>query len=129
MDLVGFRAGGTIRVFAPEQIGSALDADLVLLVVVVDYQVSQVGDTDLNNGVLSVRASIIKAGTGEKLWPSMEPAKIIRVGFESERRTPDTAAAHLSAAAAHCVTRYLYNCPKNKFKIREDRTGLGWDEY
>jgi hypothetical protein len=113
---------------APEQVGSALGADLVLLVAVGNYQVSQISDTGYLNASLDAQASLIKVATGEKLWPSLEPTKIVHVGFESERRGPDAAAVRLAAAAAHCVTRYLYDCPKNQFKISEEMTNLGWEK-
>jgi len=112
---------------APEQVGSALGADLVLLVVVADYRFSEVDDTGFSNGMLDVQASLIKVATGEKLWPAVEQAKLVQVGFESQRHSPDTAAVQLAAAAAHCVTRYLYDCPKNQFKISEEKTDVGWE--
>lgn len=113
---------------APEQVGSALGADFVLLVVVTDYQFSKVGDTDFSNGMLDVQASLIKVATGERVWPAVEQARVVQVGFESQRHSPDTAAVKLTAAAAHCVTRYLYDCPKKQFKILEERADIGWDE-
>ena len=55
-----------------------------------------------------------------------EQSKLVGVGFESERRGRDAAIVRLAAAASHCVTRYLYNCPKAGFKISDERTASGW---
>lgn len=113
---------------SPERVGSALGADLVLFVVVSDYKLSGMGDTGYLNVSLDVQASLIKVSTGEKVWPPVEPAKIVRVGFEAERHGDDVAAVRLAAATAHCVTRYLYDCPKNQFKISEEKTDIGWEK-
>jgi hypothetical protein len=50
------------------------------------------------------------------------------VGFESERNGRDAAAVRLAVAAAHCVSRYLYDCPKNQFKIADEVTDIGWEK-
>lgn len=112
---------------SPEKVGSALGADLVLLIVINDCRVSDIGETGYVGGVLDAQAQIISSSSGEKLWPALEQARAIKVGFESERRGPDVAAVRLAVAAAHCVTRYLYNCPKNKFRISDEITGVGWE--
>jgi hypothetical protein len=111
---------------SPEQVGSALGADLVLYVVVGDYRVTQEGDSAYLAASLDAQASLIKVDTGQKLWPAVEPSRLIQVGCESERRGPDVVAIRLASAAARCITRYLYNCPKNTFKISDERTSMGW---
>jgi hypothetical protein len=111
----------------PEKVGSALGADLVLLIVINDCRLSAMDETKYINGGLDAEAQLIDASSGEKLWPAQEQAKAIKVGFESERRGPDAAAVRLAVAAAHCATRYLYNCPKNQFKISDEITDVGWE--
>lgn len=110
----------------PEKVGSELGADLVLLIVINDCRISQVGETGYFSGSLDAYAQLIDSATGEKLWPTLEQAKRIKVGFESERRGSDAAAVRLAVATAHCVTRYLYNCPKNQFRISDEAGSVGW---
>jgi hypothetical protein len=112
---------------APEQVGSSLGADLVLLIVISDCSISEIGQSGYFNGALTAQAQLISVPGGEKLWPTLEQAKRIKVGFESERRGYDAAAVRLSVAAAHCVTRYLYNCPKNRFRISDEIKDVGWE--
>ena len=112
---------------SPEKVGSALGADLVLLIVINDCRLPAMDETRYVSGFLNAQAQIVKNSTGEKLWPALEQARAIKVGFESERRGPDAAAVRLAVAAAHCVTRYLYNCPKNKFRISDEITDVGWE--
>jgi len=111
---------------SPEQVGSALGADFVLHVVVSNYQITQEGDITNLSAKLDAQATLIKTATGEKVWPMMEPSRLIQVGCESERRGPDTVAVRMASAAARCITRYLYDCPKNQFKILDDRTNMSW---
>jgi hypothetical protein len=113
---------------SPEQVGSALGADLVLLVAVDDYQISQTGEMGGINASLGAHASLVNVATGEKLWPTLEPAKTIHVGFESERGGTDVAAVRLAAAAARCITRYLYDCPKDQFRIQGETADVGWEK-
>ncbi len=113
---------------APEQVGSALGADLVLFVIINDYQVHEVAQAGYYCGSLDAQAALFKVATGEKLWPTLEQVKIVQVGFEAERRGPDAAAIRLAVAAAHCITRYLYDCPKNQFRISDERTAAGWEK-
>jgi len=128
--LAEFRANSdTFWLLTPEQVGSRLGAQLVLFVIVSDYQITLVGDTGLNNGLLEVQAAIVDVATGQRLWPTLEQAKVIQVSFESKRQDSEAAAVRLAVAAAHCVTRYFYNCRKDKFTISEERTGLGWEDY
>jgi hypothetical protein len=112
----------------PEQVGSALNSDFVLLIVVNNCRLLQIGDTGYISGTLDVQAQLIKVQGGVKVWPSYETAKTIRVGFESEKRDQEAAALRLAVAGAHCVTRYLYNCPKNQFKISDEITDVGWEK-
>jgi hypothetical protein len=113
---------------SPEQVGSALGADLVLLVIISDYQIHEVAEAGYYSGSLDAQASLFKVATGEKLWPTLEQVKIVQVGFEAERKGPDAAAVRLAVAAGHCITRYLYDCPKNQFKISDERTATGWEK-
>jgi hypothetical protein len=113
---------------APDKVGSALGADYVLLIAVSKCRLSQIGDTGYIGGNLVAQAQLFRVAGGEKVWPALEPTKIIRVGFESDRRGSDAAAVRLAFAAAHCVTRYLYNCPKNQFKFSDEITDVGWEQ-
>ena len=127
--LADFRANTPdFSMMAPEKVGAALGADLVLFMTVNDFTIANVGTGGYVNGSMTVGAQLVSAETGRRLWPEVEPAKIVRVGFESERLGPDAAAVRLAVDAAHCVTRYLYDCPKNQFKLSDEITGVGWGE-
>jgi hypothetical protein len=126
--LADFRSSVTdFSLLSPENVGISLGADFVLLMVITDCKISEVSQTGYVNGSLDVQAELIKTASGEKVWPQLERARVVRVGFESKRLGPDAAAVRLALAAAHCVMRYLYDCPKNQFKISDEIRDIGWE--
>ncbi|MHC4423451.1 MAG: hypothetical protein ACYSWR_02110 [Planctomycetota bacterium] len=112
---------------SPAKVGTALAADLVLLVVFEDYQLHEVAQTRYYKGALSARVILLDVATGETLWPESAQSKSIRVGFEVETRGHEAAVGRLVKACARCIVRYLYDCPKIKFKVFDDKSNIGWD--
>ena len=64
-----------------------------------------------------------------KLWPKSEKAKFVKVGFEVETGGKEASVARLASASAYGIVRYLYDCPRNKFKFADDRSGSQWQEW
>ena len=126
--LADLRAGTPdFYMLSPVQVGDKLGADLVLVVTITNCRITNIGEAGYN-GSLDANAALYKVATGEKLWPTMEQSQLVQVGCESERRGLDAACVRLAAAAAHCITRYLYDCPKAGFKISDERTVSGWEK-
>ncbi len=113
----------------PLEVGRGLQADIVLLVVVEDFRLYNMAETGFLKGFLSSRAVILDTTTGEKVWPKSFESKGIKVGFEFDVRNVEIAVSRLSAASAHCITRYFYDCPMDKFKIADDRSGEAWENW
>jgi hypothetical protein len=109
-----------------DKIGAALGADFVLLVVIDDCKIYNVSQSEFLNGEMTLHAELVNVADGAKLWPVQETARIIKIGFESEHRGKDVSQLRLAVAAAHCITRYLYDSPKNKFKVTDEITDVGW---
>ena len=114
---------------SPAEVGRALRADIVLLIVLEDYQLYEMADTGFQKGFLSVQAVLLDTATGEKIWPKAGKSKAVKVGFEFEERIQSVAIARLTAACAHCTVRYFYDCPKDKFNIADDRSGEAWENW
>jgi hypothetical protein len=112
----------------PDKVGTALGADIVLFVTVDDCRISHVSQSEFINGDLTVHAQLIKAATGRILWPMDESARAVTVAFESDRHGKDAAQKRLVSAAARCITRYLYNGPKNQFKVSDEKSDVGWGQ-
>ena len=110
------------------EIGKALGADLILLLVLDGYSMSKLPDTDYYKGLLEGQAVLIEVETNKKLWP-VDGSRVVRVGFEVEVLGAGAALSRLANSMAHCVTRYFYDCPRNKFKTADDRSGVGWESW
>ena len=114
---------------SPVEVGNALGVEKILYVEVEDYSLKKTHETKYYKGSLRSRAVVLDVSKGEKVWPLDDASKIIKVGFEVEERGLQAAINRLSAACAHCTTRYLYDCPMDGFKIADDRSRSGWENW
>jgi len=113
---------------SPAKVGTALEADVVLLVMIEDYQLHEIAETGYYKGLLNTRTILLDTANAEKLWPKSAESKSIKVGFELGERGREVAVKRLVRACAYCTVRYLYDCPKNKFKIFDDKSDIGWGD-
>lgn len=113
---------------SPVAVGKALGANIILLVIIEDYQLGEVAETDYYRGFLHAQTVLFETATAEKLWTESAEGKGIRVGFEAEQRE-EASVKRLVNACAHCISRYFYNCTKDKFKIFDERSDTGWEEW
>jgi hypothetical protein len=126
-ELSEFRSNkGDFSSLSPAAVGKALGADIVLLVMIEDYQVGEVAGSGYYNGFLSAQAAIFEA-SGEKVWPESAENKSIKVSFETGEKGQEAAVKRLVNACAYCTSRYFYNCPKYKFKIFDEKRDIGWE--
>ncbi|MHC4739237.1 MAG: hypothetical protein ACYS9Y_10075 [Planctomycetota bacterium] len=129
-NLVEFRNNqANFSLMSPLEVGKVLQADIVLVVVVEDFRLYNMAESGFLKGFLSSRAVILDATTGEKVWPKSFESKEIKVGFEFDERNVEIAVSRLTAASAHCITRYFYDCPMDKFRIADDRSGEAWENW
>jgi len=113
---------------SPVEVGEALDANMVLLVEIGSYELNRIAETSYYEGFLGVQSAFLDVATGEKIWPESAKSKSVKVGFEVETRGREIAVRRLTAASAYCLVRYFYDCPKNEFKIADERGTIGWVE-
>ncbi|MHC4396975.1 MAG: hypothetical protein ACYS1A_15135 [Planctomycetota bacterium] len=129
-ELSAFRSNQrNFSLLSPVAVGKALGADIVLLAAFEDFQLNEMAKTGIYKGFLSVRAVVLGTSSGEKLWPKDVRSKGVKVGFEFEERGERVAVARLMTACAHCTIRYFYDCPMDKFKIADDRSGEAWEKW
>lgn len=122
-ELSEFRAKeGDFPSLSPSMAGKALGADIILLVTIENYQLSEIAGSGYYNGYLSARAAVYDAN-GVKEWEG----KSIEVGFDTGERGQEGTAKRLVNDFAYCITRYLYNCPEYKFKISDEGNRTGWE--
>lgn len=109
----------------PFEIASKLNAQYVLAVQITDFELSTFAEEDFFNGMMLTKSCLFDA-KGNKIWPqdANEGWRETTVGIEDEKGTVKSAVEQLSAATAHCVTRYFYNCKAIRFKIAEEQKEL-----
>ncbi|MHC4068270.1 MAG: hypothetical protein ACYS18_04855 [Planctomycetota bacterium] len=114
---------------SPAVIGRALEADMVLLIAVESYELSEMVESGYHKGALATRSVLLDTPAEKKLWPQAEKSKSVRVGFEFEGDGQKAAVTRLATAAGHCIVRYFYDCPKKKFRIADDKTHISWEDW
>lgn len=107
----------------PEEVGKALGADIVLLVTIRSFELDEVVGSGYYNGTLGAKAAVYEVGVG-KMWES----RSIEIGFDTGERGQEEAIERLVNSCAYCITRYLYNCPKYKFRIFDEGKQTGWGD-
>ena len=113
----------------PTQVGSKLDVDMVLMVVVSEYELTELADSGYYKGNLTVKAALFDVATEAKLWPDEGEAQTVKVGFDMGPSDKQKAINRLAIAAAHCTVRYLYDCSEASFKIFDDRSPSEVDKW
>ena len=128
--LAVFRSGqSNFSLLSPVQIGKAMAADIVLLAEVDDFELKQLPEEGYYKGLLQTRAILFDTATGANLWPDSEKGKVITVGFDMVSGGRAVAVERLVAASAYGTVRFLYNCPKEKFRFADDRSGAHWQNW
>ena len=112
---------------SPVKVGEALNANTVLLVEIGGYELNRIAETSYYEGFLSIQSVFFDVASKEKIWPEYAKSKIIKVGFDIESRGQEIAVKRLVIASAYCLVRYFYDCPKNEFKIADERrSSISW---
>lgn len=114
---------------SPVEVGRAMDANMVLLILIENYDLHEMAQTGYLMGNLDTRAFLYDIQTGEKLWPKQETSKSVKVGFEIETGGMEIAISRLAVASAFCTTRYFYDCPKAQFRIADDKTRIDLESW
>lgn len=104
----------------PSRIAAAVGAQYLLVIDIGDFGLSTFSEENLFSGSLQVAAALFDR-SANKLWPSARHSRRITVAIESEKGTVESSVDMLSAAAAHCITRYFYNCNNRRFNIPEEK--------
>ena len=107
---------------SPQELGKALNADWILVADLNVFQLANIEDTAYCSGELSGRVFLIEVAGDRQLWPANAAGRKIDVGFDIEKRGAKPAFERLASSFAHCATRYFYDCPRNRFKISDEKT-------
>jgi len=113
---------------SPVEVGKALDASIVLYVVIDNFGLYGLSDGGYYKGQLDTRSGLYDVASGQMLWPQTGELKACSVGFEMQKEQ-EKAARRLAASMAKCIVRNFYDCPKPEFKLADEQkkdTTEGW---
>ncbi|HAL45143.1 MAG TPA: hypothetical protein DCP47_04405 [Phycisphaerales bacterium] len=102
----------------PNEIAAKLGAKYVLYVQIMDSDLSTFAERDFYNGLMKTNASLLDE-KGNRIWPKDE-SKASIVEIEDEKGTIEASVNKLTAATAHCITRYFYDCKTIRFRVPEE---------
>jgi len=108
---------------SPVRVASGLNAATVLLIFIDNYKLDPIEATGYFEGFLGVQAELYDVAGDQRLWPKGSGGRRVQVGFEIGPKGTSAAVSRLANSMAHCIVRYLYNCPVDQFRIFDDRTG------
>ncbi len=106
---------------SPVKVGEALGVGKVLYVRIENYSLYNIDGRDYYEGFLVTRSVLFDVGTGAVVWPDTRAGKVIRVKVDLETKGREATVARLTTATAHCITRFFYNCPRDRFRISEEQ--------
>lgn len=107
---------------SPAQIGAKAGADIVLYVRIEKFVINQMDEQGYFNGSLATRSLLIRTSDDQVLWPLDKGGKIVRVNVPFEKDGSEKTLDILARSMAHCITRYLYNCPGDEYRSGYEQT-------
>ncbi len=107
---------------SPAQIGAEAGADMVLYVRIEKFGLKEMDTRGYFNGSLATRSLLIRTSDEQVLWPLDKGGKIVRINVPFEKDGSEKTLNILARSTAHCITRYLYNCPGDEFRSGYEQT-------
>jgi hypothetical protein len=114
---------------SPVQVGDALDVGLVLYILIENYSLYAIADHDYYNGSLFTRSVLFDVSASEVLWPLDGDGRTVKAVIEFENKGRKAALDRLTTTTAHCISRYLYNCSRAKFKTSAEQRDYNSEQW
>jgi hypothetical protein len=119
-----------MRVFSgnrPLELAKAASAATVLYILIEDYRLTTVPQSEYHRGSLSVRGVVFDVASSRPLWPVAPETGTARSKVEFETEGAEATQARIMAAVSHVVVRNFYNCKRSHYKINDEATNLTID--
>lgn len=116
------------RLLSPSQIAREGGAGTILYVRIEEFQMTQLHREGYFTGHLMTRSMIFDDG-GTQLWPPESSGRLIRTRVEVNTKGSDATRMDLIDATTHCISRYMYNCPKTNFNTKFEEIDYTKEEY
>ena len=114
---------------SPAEVGAAAGAGVVLYILIEDYKLYSMAGRNYYEGSLITRSILFDTASGRVLWPRLGDGRVVRAKVELETAGRAAALNRLINATAHCITRSFYDCPRPKFRTRDEQTGYSMEKW
>lgn len=108
----------------PAALGRQAGAGLVLYVRLENFEVINLHGDKIYSGQMRARAVLIDSQTEKIVCPEEAKGIVADVATDLSTGGREDLVITLSTAAAHCVVRHFYTCPKQEYRINEERSTL-----
>jgi hypothetical protein len=108
----------------PETLGQKAGAGYVLYVRLEEFEALNLHSDTIYSGQMKARAFLIQSSDGKVLCPDSSEGIIADVSSEMDNKGREKIVAIISDAAAHCIVRHFYSCPKYEYKVNEERSTM-----
>jgi hypothetical protein len=108
----------------PEEIGRQAGAGVVLYVRLEEFEAINLHSNTIYSGQMRARAFLIRSENGEILCPKESEGILADVATEMATKGREDLIDVLSDAAAHCIVRRFYACPKYEYLVNEERSTM-----
>jgi hypothetical protein len=116
------------RWLGSQELIDLFEVDFVILIDIEKFYAKEI-EQGYHKARLSGDCALISKNTNGKVWPVSQESRNITVGFELGEKDYKAALERLADSFSHCLVRYFYDCPKNKFKSSDDRNRAGWKDW
>ncbi len=114
---------------SPAQIGQKAGADFVLYIRIDKYELNEMDRRGFYDGAMITRSVLVDVDSAKVVWPASKEARLIRIKVELETHGGEAASNRLMSGTAHCITRYFYDCPGDRFRWGDEQKKFEFDSW
>lgn len=111
----------------PLELAKAVSAATVLYILIEDYRITAVPQSQYYRGSMSVRGVVFDVASSKPLWPMAPATGTARSKVEFETEGAAETRNRVMAAVGHCIVRNFYNCKRSQYKINDEEANLTID--
>ena len=108
----------------PLELAKAASAATVLYILIEDYRLTAVPQSQYHKGSMSARGVVFDVASSKPLWPVPPATGTARSKVEFETEGVDATRNRIIATVAHCIARNFYNCKRSRYKMNDEETNL-----
>lgn len=120
---------GDFSELSPVEVGRACGAGVVLYVLIEDYNLYEMSGRGYYSGSLISRVVLFDTAAEEVLWPEVKDGRVVGAKVELETEGRAETVSRLLMAVGHCIVRNFYDCPRIKYKIRDEHSYYDADKW